>query len=202
MDQVAKQSQQQSQVTYVGGRAVALVVTLILCVLSYQLNASMLTPALPDIAKAMHVSVSQVSQVSSLFFLAGAIGGVVLSRWSDFIGRRRALVIVLCILGAGTLLCIFASNFAFLLIGRVLQGASSAAFQLAYVILSESFSAKVFGTVLGILTAVNGGVGGIDGYIGGLLSNQFGYRSIFVVVFFGSRRIVMRHARRPQGKKV
>ncbi|MEK5400149.1 MFS transporter [Paenibacillus sp. FSL K6-2859] len=184
MDQVAKQSQQQSQVTYVGGRAVALVVTLILCVLSYQLNASMLTPALPDIAKAMHVSVSQVSQVSSLFFLAGAIGGVVLSRWSDFIGRRRALVIVLCILGAGTLLCIFASNFAFLLIGRVLQGASSAAFQLAYVILSESFSAKVFGTVLGILTAVNGGVGGIDGYIGGLLSNQFGYRSIFVVVFF------------------
>ncbi|WP_044877032.1 MFS transporter [Paenibacillus sp. IHBB 10380] len=186
MEQVAKQSKQsrqQSQVTYVGGRAVVLVVTLILCVLSYQLNASMLTPALPDIAKAMHVSVSQVSQVSSLFFLGGAIGGVVLSRWSDFIGRRRALVIVLLILGAGTILCIFASNFTFLLIGRVLQGASSAAFQLAYVILSEAFSAKVFGTVLGILTAVNGGVGGIDGYIGGLLSNQFGYRSIFIVIF-------------------
>lgn len=33
-----------------GGRAVGLVATLILGVLSFQLNASMITPALPDIA--------------------------------------------------------------------------------------------------------------------------------------------------------
>ena len=70
-----------------GGRAVGLVATLILGVLSYQLNASMITPALPDIARALHEDVGAVSQVSSLFFLAGAVGGVELSRWSDFIGR-------------------------------------------------------------------------------------------------------------------
>ncbi|WP_407358764.1 MFS transporter [Microbacterium sp. LTA6] len=166
-----------------GGRAVALVVTLVLGVLSYQLNASMLTPALPHMATELGVDVGAISQVSSLFFLAGAIGGIVLSRWSDYIGRRRALFIVLGILAVGTLLCLFAPNLPLLLVGRALQGASSAAFQLAYIILSESLSAKVFGMTLGIITAVNGGVGGVDGYIGGLLVENFGYRSIFAVIF-------------------
>ncbi|WP_085369849.1 MFS transporter [Leifsonia sp. NCR5] len=166
-----------------GGKAVALVATLILGVLSFQLNASMITPALPDIARDLHEDVGAVSQVSSLFFLAGAIGGVVLSRWSDFIGRKQALLLVLVVLAAGTLLCMFAPSLPVLLIGRALQGASSAAFQLSYVILSERMSAKVFGTTLGIITAVNGGVGGVDGYFGGLLADTFSFRSIFVVIF-------------------
>lgn len=160
-----------------------LVAVLVIGVLSYQLNSSMLTPALPDMAKTLGVSATDIGQVSSLFFLAGAVSGVVLSRWSDFIGRRRALVIVLIVLAIGTLLCIFAPTLPILLVGRVLQGASSAAFQLSYVILNERMTPKVFGTALGIITAVNGGVGGVDGYLGGLLSDSFGYRSIFVVIF-------------------
>jgi predicted MFS family arabinose efflux permease len=173
----------QSTTTLSGGKAVALVATLILGVLSYQLNATMISPAIPNIAKSLHVGVDAVSQVTSLFFLAGAIGGVVLSRWSDYIGRRRMLILVLVILGVGTLLCVFAPNLTVLLVGRALQGASSASFQLTYVILSETMSVKVFGTVLGIITAVNGGVGGVDGYVGGLLADSFGFRAIFVVIF-------------------
>lgn len=151
--------------------------------LSYQLNATMIAPALPHMAVELGVSAASISQVSSLFFLAGAVAGIALGRWSDFIGRRPALLIVLLLLAAGTILCIFAPNLSVLLIGRVLQGASSAAFQLAYIVLNESISPKVFGTMLGIITAVNGGVGGVDGYIGGLLTENFGFRSIFVVVF-------------------
>lgn len=166
-----------------GRRAVILVAVLVMGVLSYQLNASMIAPALPDMAKELGATPAAISQVSSLFFLAGAIAGIALSRWSDFIGRRRALMIVLSVLAVGTVLCILAPNLPVLLAGRALQGASSAAFQLAYIILSETLSAKVFGTTLGIITAVNGGVGGVDGYIGGLMTENLGYRSIFVAVF-------------------
>ena len=176
------QLQKESQVSYQGSRLVSLVVTLILCVLAFQLNASMLTPSLPNIAKSMNVSVDLVSNVSSLFFLASSIGGVALSRWGDFIGRRRALVIVLLTLAVGTILCISAPNLTVLLIGRVLQGVSGATFQISYVILREKLSAKTFGIVLGILTAVNGGVGGFDGYLGGVLSDKYGFRSIFMVI--------------------
>ncbi|WP_067249005.1 MFS transporter [Microbacterium resistens] len=165
-----------------GGRAFALVATLILTVVAFQLNSSMITPALPDIAAQLSAPMDAVSQVSSLFFLAGAVGGVVLARWSDFIGRKRALLIVLVLIALGTVLCIAAPNLPLLLVGRVLQGASSAAFQIAYVILAETLPSAVFPTVLGVLTAINGGVGGVDGWIGGLLADAFGFRSLFVVI--------------------
>ncbi|WP_295033178.1 MFS transporter [uncultured Microbacterium sp.] len=165
-----------------GGRSVLLVATLILTVVAFQLNSSMISPALPDISKQLGAPMDAVSQVSSLFFLAGAVGGIVLARWSDFIGRKRALLIVLALIALGTVLCLVAPNLPVLLVGRVLQGASSAAFQISYVILAETLPAAVFPTVLGVLTAINGGVGGVDGWIGGLLADAYGFRSLFVVI--------------------
>ncbi|WP_405483715.1 MFS transporter [Streptomyces sp. NBC_00009] len=165
-----------------GAQVVGLVATLLLGVISFQLNASMVTPALPDMAERLGGSVDDIAQVSSLFFLAGAIGGVILSRISDFVGRRKVLVAVLTVTAVGTLICFLAPSLPVLLIGRVLQGASSAAFQIAYVILNERLSAKVFGTALGVLTAINGGVGGVDGFFGGALSDRYGFRAIFAVI--------------------
>lgn len=168
--------------TFRGRKAVTLVATLILTVVAFQLNASMITPALPDIQRALEVSVDDVSQVSSLFFLAGAVGGILLARWSDFVGRRKVLLVILAAIVVGTILCLVATNLPLLLVGRVLQGTSSAAFQLSYVILRETMSDAAFGTTLGILTAINGGVGGVDGWFGGLLTDRFGYKSLFLVI--------------------
>ncbi|HSZ51499.1 MAG TPA: MFS transporter [Caulobacteraceae bacterium] len=165
-----------------GGRALALVAALALGALSYQVNATMVTPVLPQIATAMRTSIARVSEVSSLFFLAGAIAGVVLARWSDFVGRRLALIAVMVALSAGTLVCVFATNLPMLLVGRILQGASSAAYPLAYMILRESLRAEIFGLALGAITAVNGGAGGVDGYVGGLLGEHLGFRSVFVAI--------------------
>ena len=67
-----------------GVRAVLLVATLTLAVLSYQLNATMITPVLPQIAAELGESIDHVSGISSLFFLSGGIAGIVLARWSDF----------------------------------------------------------------------------------------------------------------------
>lgn len=178
--------------TLTRGRAVAMITALIIGILAYQLNSSMLNPALPDIAKDLKVGVDAISQIVSLFFLAGAVGGVVLTRWSDFIGRRRMFIGILVLLGIGTLLCLFAPNLPVLIVGRVLQGATGAAFSLSYIILNENLSAKAFGTAMGVVTAVNGGVGGVDAYAGGLLSDTIGYRSIFVVVLiFGLAGLAM-----------
>ncbi|WP_329445745.1 MFS transporter [Streptomyces canus] len=165
-----------------GAKGVVLVTTLMLGVIAYQLNASMVTPALPEMAREFGGSVGDISQVSSLFFLAGAIAGVVFTRLSDFTGRKKMLLAVLAITALGTLLCALAPSLPLLLTGRVLQGASSAAFQLAYVILNERLSARVFGTALGVITAINGGVGGLDGYLGGLLTDHLGFRSIFATI--------------------
>ncbi|UKA72262.1 MFS transporter [Arthrobacter sp. FW306-06-A] len=165
-----------------GRRAALLISTLLLGVLSFQLNASMVTPALPQIAASFGESADSAAPVQSMFFLAGAIAGPVIGRWSDFIGRRAALLLVLGIMGAGTVLCIAAPTLPLLVTGRFLQGVSSAVFALAYIVLSENLQAKVFGTSVGIIAAINGGIGGVDGYVGGLMAETLGFRSIFVVV--------------------
>ncbi|WP_457966085.1 MFS transporter [Arthrobacter sp. D1-29] len=170
------------QAKFAGRRAALLISTLLLGVLSFQLNASMVTPALPQIAAEFGQGADSAAPVQSMFFLAGAIAGPVIGRWSDFIGRRAALLLVLGIMGAGTILCIAAPTLPLLVTGRFLQGVSSAVFALAYIVLSENLHAKVFGTSVGIIAAINGGVGGVDGYVGGLMAETLGFRSIFVVV--------------------
>src|SRR3712207_5205838 len=63
-----------------GRRAALLIATLLLGVLSFQLNASMVTPALPQIAADFGESADSAAPVQSMFFLAGAIAGPVIGR--------------------------------------------------------------------------------------------------------------------------
>ena len=162
--------------------AALLVATLTLAVLSYQLNATMITPVLPQIAASLGETLDHASAISSLFFLSGGIAGIVLARWSDFIGRKRCLLAVLAILVCGTILCVVAPNLTVLLAGRLMQGCSSAAFQITYLLLREMLQKELFGVSLGVITAISGGAGGIDGYLGGLLAGRFGVRSVFIAI--------------------
>jgi MFS family permease len=171
-----------ADIRFRGRRAAALVATVLLGVISYQLNATMTTPVLPDMARALGVSIEQVSYVSSVFFLAGAVGAVVLSRWSDFVGRKTALLAVMGALSLGTIICIMAPNLPTLLVGRVLQGTSAATFEFAYLVIREWVAPELFGLSIGIITSIGGGVAGIDGYLGSVISEHYGYRAIFAVI--------------------
>ncbi|MER5986411.1 MFS transporter [Streptomyces sp. NPDC001787] len=152
---------------------------LIAGVVAFQLNASMVTPALPEIARELDAAASTVALSQNLFFLVGGVAGVVLSRLSDHLGRRLVLLASLAVMCAGTVLAMLAPNVELLVLGRVLQGASGATFQLTYLLLRESMSPKRFGTALGVITALNGGVGGVDGFLGGFVADRLGFRWIF-----------------------
>jgi MFS family permease len=154
-----------------------------LAVLSYTLNATMITPLLPEIGRRLAPDGADISLVSSLFFLSGSVAGIVFSRWSDFVGRRPVLMGSLAATALGTLICIFATSLPLLLFGRVIQGLSSAAFQLAYIVLVETLSAAQFGVALGVITAINGGFGGVDGYLAGIIARFYGYRAVFGCIF-------------------
>jgi MFS family permease len=90
------------------GQTVFMVAALVLSVASFMLNAAMLAPAIRDINT--HLGHNAFGPISSYFYLAGAIGNVVLIRWSDYIGRKRVLIGVLLLLCVGTLLCVAADR--------------------------------------------------------------------------------------------
>lgn len=165
-----------------GRKAFVVTSALIIGVIAYQLGATMVAPTLPAIAKAYGEPVTQVSMVSSLFFLAGSISGVVATRWSDFIGRRRTLLIVLTIAAVGSVIAVFAPSLPVLLVARIMQGIAAGSFQITFVVLGQWLQPKTFAFVVAVLSAVNGGVAGFDGVLGGWIAGTFGFHWVFIVI--------------------
>jgi MFS family permease len=163
-----------------GRRVVFMVAALLVAVMSFQLNASMLAPAIRDIET--ELGDGAFAAMSTYFYLAGAVGNVVMVRWSDFVGRKRMIFGVLGVLCVGTLLCIVGTSLPVVLVGRFLQGVSNVTFGLAFLIMRERLDSKTFGFCSGLVTAMTGGVAGVDGLLGGYLADHFGYQSIFVLI--------------------
>jgi len=157
-----------------------MVAALVTSVISFQLNATMLGPAIRDINT--ELGPDAFAAMSNYFYLAGAIANVIFIRWSDFVGRKRVLVGIMIAMSVGTLLCIVGSSLPVVVAGRILQGGCNVSFGLAFLILRERLSGPAFGLCSGIIASINGGVGGVDALAGGFMVDNFGYRSIFVLI--------------------
>ncbi len=160
----------------------ATLTALLFGVVAFQLNASMVAPAVPEMARTLDSTPSLVGISQTLFFLVGGIAGIVLTRYSDHAGRRKILIYSLVAMSVGTVVAMLAPNVATLYLGRLLQGASGSVFQITYLILRDILTPKQFGPALGLVTAISCGVGGADQFLGGMLSDHWGFRSIFFVI--------------------
>ncbi|MFJ9852508.1 MFS transporter [Streptomyces sp. NPDC101150] len=157
-----------------------MLVALALAVLGYQLNATMLSPALPDVIRRLHTTSGLVGLSQTLFFLFAAVGQVTLARLSDYRGRKPMMLLGALLVIAGDIACAAAPDIGVFLAGRVLQGFSAALFTLSFLTLNDTLSPKGFGRAAGIITAVNGGFAGVDAVFGGRLADTVGFRGIFL----------------------
>ncbi|MFC6065525.1 MFS transporter [Streptomyces ochraceiscleroticus] len=154
--------------------------SLVLAVLGYQINATMLSPALPDIARRLDTSSSLVGLSQTLFFLLAAVGQVTLARLSDYRGRKPVMLLCGVLLIIGNLACALAPDISVYLAGRILQGVSAAMFSLSFLTLNDLLPPAAFGRAAGIISAVNGGFAGVDAIVGGRLADTVGFRAIFL----------------------
>lgn len=159
---------------------VLLVAALVTSVVAFQLNASMLVPAIGSIES--ELGAGAYTHMANYFFLAGAIVSVVCTRWSDFVGRKRVLIATMAVMCVGTVLCIVATSIPVVVVGRILQGGCVIAFSLSYLILREHLSGPMFGACVGVVSSINGGVAGVDALLGGVMADELGFRSIFVLI--------------------
>src|SRR6266704_2910072 len=146
------------------------------------LDATIVALALPPIAHHFQLSDSLASAVT----LSYAIPLTLLILPSgDLVGRFRVLptfLVAVLGFGLGSLICGLASNFALLLVGRVVQGCFGAVIAtqgiaVAAAVVSQAERGRAMG-LIGALAPL-GGVAGPG--IGGLLLASFGWSSIFFV---------------------
>jgi EmrB/QacA subfamily drug resistance transporter len=144
--------------------------------------AASLNLSLPAMGRDLGMSASTLTWVASAFLLAAAVFTVPFGRMADIYGRRRILLYGNVAFAAFSLLSALAWSPAVMIVARVLQGMGSAMlFATGTALLISVFPAAERGRVLGHnVTAVYLGLA-LGPFLGGFLTHQFGWRSVFVV---------------------
>ena len=148
---------------------------------------SALNLALPSISKDLDASAIELGWIASSFILSSAIFLLPLGRLADITGRKKIFTWGIVLFTFSTLLIVFSWNFESLLVFRILQGIAGAMiFGTSLAIITSVFGPGERGRAMGInITAVYAGLSG-GPVIGGLLTQYFGWRSIFAfLVPFG-----------------
>lgn len=141
--------------------------------------------AIPAIAADYSSGAVLISWIVTSYLLASAALLLPIGRLADIIGRKRIYVTGISFLGVSTLACIFAPTAEILIILRICQGlASSMIFGTGMAILVSVHPPRKRGRVLGLSSSATYLGLSLGPFVGGWMNSTFGWRSIFLAVFF------------------
>ncbi|HOJ42535.1 MAG TPA: MFS transporter [Syntrophorhabdaceae bacterium] len=137
--------------------------------------------ALPTIGKAFNVDVMVLSWIATSYILSAAVFLVPFGKIADMYGRKRIFLIGMIIFTLASFILGVSNSTTMLIVLRVFQGTGGAMiFGTAIAILSSVFPPGERGRVLGINVAgVYLGLS-IGPFLGGVLTQHIGWRSIFL----------------------
>ena len=152
--------------------------------------SSLLTPmmgsavniAMPAIAKTFAMDAVLLSWVASAYLLAAAVFLLPFGRLADIVGRKRIFKIGTVIFSAASLLAGIAPQANVFLFSRLVQGIGAAMiFGTGIAILTSVYPPRRRGWVLGINVAATYTGLSLGPFIGGLLTQHLGWRSVFLL---------------------
>ena len=136
--------------------------------------------ALPAIAEEFTMGAVGMSWVAMAFLLSSAVFLVPLGKLADIKGRKKIFFIGNIIIAAGSVLCALSASGAMLIVFRGLQGIGSAmVFGTGIAIITSVYPPGERGKAIGItVTSVYVGLS-LAPFLGGILTQYLGWRSIF-----------------------
>ena len=138
--------------------------------------------ALPAMGSEFSLDAISLSWITTSFLLASAAFLVPFGRLADMIGRKRVFLAGVILFSLSSLFLALSPSATWLFVFRVVQGIASAMlFSTAVAILISVYPASERGRVLGInVASVYLGLS-LGPFLGGLLTQYWGWRSIFVL---------------------
>ncbi len=121
----------------------------------------------------------KVGWLITAFTLMSAASAAIGGRLGDLYGRRRVLLIVMVIGLAGSLLSALTDDLNIVLIGRVLQGTTTAALPLCFGILREHLQPRQVAIGVAVLSATFTLTAGLGAIVGGIIIDHFQWHGIF-----------------------
>jgi EmrB/QacA subfamily drug resistance transporter len=164
------------------GNAWPILLTVTLASFTVPFTSSSVNVALPAIGREFAMDAVTLGWVATGFLLAGAVFQLPFGRLGDIYGRRRFFLVGVSVFTLASLVLVFAPTGPVVILLRFIQGIGGAMqFGTAVAMLTSVMKPSERGRALGINTAAVYIGLSIGPVIGGLLTQHFGWRSLFVV---------------------
>lgn len=145
------------------------------------LMQTLVVPLLPDFPRILGVTSDDASWLVTATLLSSAVATPIVSRSADMYGKRKMMMVCLAIMVAGSIIAAMGGSFLWLIIGRALQGFSSALIPVGISIMRDELPKEKMGSAVALMSATLG-IGSAMGLpLAGLLYESLGWESIFWV---------------------
>lgn len=145
------------------------------------MDQTIVATALPAIAASLH-DVERISWVVVSYLIATTIAAPVYGQLGDIFGRRRLMFVALSIFLTASVLCALSTSTDMLIAGRVLQGLGGGGLMtLSQALIGETIPPRERARYQGYLASIVVTSNGLGPLVGGYLTQQFGWKSIFLV---------------------
>ncbi|MEW1824944.1 MFS transporter [Streptomyces sp. NPDC088196] len=146
------------------------------------LDVTIVVVALPDMARSLHASLSDLQWVVDGYALALAALLLGVGAAADILGRRRVHVVGVVLFAVASLSCGLAGGPGALVAARAVQGVGAAAMLATTLpLLASVYQGRQRSVALGVWGAVSGGAAAVGPVLGGVLTEGPGWRWIFFV---------------------
>ena len=162
-----------------GERTVLIATSLASFLVAYTISA--LNVALPSIGVEFELSPIELGWIQNSYLLSSVIFLLPAGRLADLRGKRIVFLIGLALFTFSALSTFFVASKELFYIVRLIQGVAAAMFvSTSVAILASIFSKSLYGLAIGINTAAVYAGQTVGPYLGGFLTQNFGWRSIFL----------------------
>ncbi|MGK7866302.1 MFS transporter [Falsiroseomonas sp. E2-1-a20] len=145
------------------------------------LDQTIVAAALPAIARSLG-DVERISWIVVLYLVANTVAAPVYGRLGDAFGRQRMLLVALAVYATGATLCAFAGSLTTLAAARVVQGfGGGGLISLSVALIAEVVPARERGRFQAYIAAVFTTASALGPVLGGVMTETFGWRSIFLL---------------------
>lgn len=145
------------------------------------IDQTIVAAALPAIARSLG-EVERVSWIVVVYLVANTVAAPVYGRLGDAFGRRRMLLVALAVYATGATLCAMAPSLTWLAAARLVQGfGGGGLIALSVALIAEVIPPRERGSFQGWIAAVFTGASALGPVAGGFLTQEFGWRSVFML---------------------
>lgn len=151
------------------------------------LATNIMLPAFPEMARTFDVGPRDLAWTLSSFFVAFALGQLVVGPLTDAVGRSTPVMVGLGVFVMGSLICALAPSLPVLIVGRVVQALGACATAvLARAIARDLFTGPALTRALALIMIAMAAAPGFSPMLGTLTTAWFGWRATFLLVLIAA----------------